>query len=292
MEVYNALCRDILQNGVKEFNERTGKFTLRTFARHLKFDLQKEFPLVTSKKTAWDKAYIELLWYLKGSGDVKFLQDNGIQIWNDWVIPGTTQLGPVYGVQWRHWKKFEIQEATSCKYTGEPGGLMWEGARIEETEIDQIAELIHKVKNRPSDRRMIVSAWNVSDLGNMQLPPCHMTFQVTVIGGKVNLHLLQRSVDVPVGLPWNWVCYAMLTHMIAHVCDLEVGEFAWTGVDCHIYEDQIPQVEKFLQLDVPDHTSVKVVINEAVKNIDDFDLGDVCLTNVVTNPFFRIPVAV
>ena len=294
MQAYNDLCKDILQNGVKEFNERTGKFTLRTFARHLKFDLQKEFPLVTSKKTAWDKAYIELLWYLSGSGDVRFLQEHGIHIWDDWCIPGTTQLGPVYGVQWRDWAKFEIQAAFNCQFVdeGDSRDMIWKGAEVLEQHIDQVKELIWKVKNRPSDRRMIVSAWNVADLENMQLPPCHMTWQVTVINGKVNLHLLQRSVDVPVGLPWNWVCYALLTHMIAHVCNLEVGEFAWTGIDCHIYEDQIPMVEEFLSWPVPDHTSVKVQFNRTITDIDDFAVGDVSLVDVVTNKFIKIPVAV
>jgi thymidylate synthase len=292
MKAYNELVRDVLRNGAFKPNARTGIGTISVFGRQLHFDLQKEFPIPNSKKTNWKAAYIELLWYLKGTGDISFMQENDVNIWDNWVRPGTSELGPVYGVQWRKWKQYQI--------SGEPETIIQHHkdhtqtllkANVKIHEIDQVQNLIDKIKTDPSDRRMIVSAWNPAELNEMQLPPCHMTWQCNVVNGKLNLHLLQRSVDVPIGLPFNLTCYAMLAHMIAHVTNLEVGEFVWTGVDVHIYENQIPMMEKMLEREPMENTA-KLVINRQVNNIDDFKIGDLTVEDYQSHPFMRIPVAV
>lgn len=290
MKAYNNLVEDIIKNGAYKPNTRTGIGTLSVFGRQMHFDLQKEFPLVNSKKTNWQAAYIELLWYLKGTGDISFLKENGINIWDNWVIPGTTQLGPVYGAQWRKWKQYEI--ASSPDYlTHADGSITFFDAKVKIHEIDQVKKLIETIKTNPTDRRMIVTAWNPAELKDMQLPPCHMTWQCNVVNGKLNLHLLQRSVDVPVGLPFNLVCYATLAHMIAHVTNLEVGEFVWTGVDVHIYEDQIPMMQQMLEREELQNTA-KLKFTRDVSDIDDFKVGDVVIEDYVCHPFIKLPVAV
>lgn len=297
MKQYNDLVQDVLENGSFKPNERTGKGTLSVFGRQVRFNLQKELPLVTSKFTNWQNAYYELLWYLKGTGDVTFLNDLGVNIWNDWVKPGTSDLGPVYGKQWRSWERIKVldhgdylnQDIRPGK--NESNAKTYFDAKVVVEEIDQVKQLIWKIKNNPTDRRMIVNAWNVGDLEDMQLPPCHMTWQCNVVNGKLNMHLLQRSVDVPIGLPWNWICYSMLTHMIAHVTNLEVGEFVWTGVDVHIYEDQIEKMKEMLQRPLLENTSV-LKINRKVEDIDDFGISDVTVENYTSHKFLKIPVAV
>lgn len=296
MKQYNDLVLDVLENGSFKPNARTGKGTLSVFGRQVRFDLQKELPLVTSKYTNWQNAYYELLWYLKGTGDISFLKDLGVNIWDDWVIPGTSDLGPVYGKQWRKWERARVLShedwiANSPDRGDKHNGKTFYNAKVTIEEIDQVKQLIDKIKNDPSDRRMIVNAWNVSDLENMQLPPCHMTWQCNVVNGKLNMHLLQRSVDVPIGLPWNWICYSMLTHMIAHVTGLEVGEFVWTGVDVHIYEDQIEKMKEMLHRPLLENTSI-LKINRKVEDIDDFAVGDISVENYNYHKFMKIPVAV
>jgi thymidylate synthase len=214
MKAYNDLVRDVLENGAYKPNKRTGEGTTSVFGRQVRFDLQKEFPLVNSKFTAWKAAWHELLWYLTGTGDIKYLQDNGVKIWNEWVRPGTTQLGRVYGVQWRKWLNYEIVNYKDYLGHDEEAKTFFE-AKVRVTEIDQVAKLIETIKTNPTDRRMIVTAWNPAELNDMQLPPCHMTWQCNVVNGKLNLHLLQRSCDVGLGVPFNWANYAMLAHMIA-----------------------------------------------------------------------------
>lgn len=295
MRQYNELVADILENGSFKPNKRTGIGTKSVFGRQLRFDLSNGYvPVVTSKKTNWKAAYIELLWYLKGSGDISFLHENGIHIWDDWVKPGTTELGPVYGAQWRHWPQFKIEEATDYLHHDGPEGNVSKtffGAKVKYKEIDQVKQLIDTIKTDPTSRRMIVSAWNPSELDQMQLPPCHMTWQCVVMDGKINLHLLQRSVDVPIGLPFNLVSYSLLTHMVAHVTGYEVGDFVWTGVDVHIYENQISDMQEMLTR--PDiNFAPTIKFNRKVDDIFDFQPDDIEITNYFPHQFMKIPVAV
>lgn len=292
MKSYNELVLNVLENGEYKPNTRTGIGTISLFGAQLHFDLQKETPIVNSKKTNWEAAYIELLWYLKGTGDISFLQENGVKIWDSWVRPGTTQLGPVYGVQWRNWKQYEIASHKGyLHHHDEAGGTTFFDAKVKIHEIDQVRKLIDTIKTNPTDRRMIVTAWNPAELHEMQLPPCHMTWQCNVVNGKLNLHLLQRSVDVPVGLPFNLTNYAMLAHMLAHVTDLEVGKLVWTGVDVHIYENQIEKMNEMLERPELENTA-KIKITRKVSDIDDFKVGDVIVEDYQCHPFMKIPVAV
>jgi thymidylate synthase len=292
MKSYNELVLNVLENGEYKPNTRTGIGTISLFGAQLHFDLQKETPIVNSKKTNWEAAYIELLWYLKGTGDISFLQENGVKIWDSWVRPGTTQLGPVYGVQWRNWKQYEIASHKDyLHHHDEAGGTTFFDAKVKIHEIDQVRKLIDTIKTNPTDRRMIVTAWNPAELHEMQLPPCHMTWQCNVVNGKLNLHLLQRSVDVPVGLPFNLTNYAMLAHMLAHVTDLEVGKLVWTGVDVHIYENQIEKMNEMLERPELENTA-KIKITRKVSDIDDFKVGDVIVEDYQCHPFMKIPVAV
>ena len=291
MKSYNELVLNVLENGEYKPNTRTGIGTISLFGAQLHFDLQKETPIVNSKKTNWEAAYIELLWYLKGTGDISFLQENGVKIWDSWVRPGTTQLGPVYGVQWRNWKQYEIASHKGyLHHHDEAGGTTFFDAKVKIHEIDQVRKLIDTIKTNPTDRRMIVTAWNPAELHEMQLPPCHMTWQCNVVNGKLNLHLLQRSVDVPVGLPFNLTNYAMLAHMLAHVTDLEVGKLVWTGVDVHIYENQIEKMNEMLERPELENTA-KIKITRKVSDIDDFKVGDVIVEDYQCHPFMKIPVA-
>lgn len=292
MKSYNELVLNVLENGEYKPNTRTGIGTISLFGAQLHFDLQKETPIVNSKKTNWEAAYIELLWYLKGTGDISFLQENGVKIWDSWVRPGTTQLGPVYGVQWRNWKQYEIASHKDyLHHHDEAGGTTFFDAKVKIHEIDQVRKLIDTIKTNPTDRRMIVTAWNPAELHEMQLPPCHMTWQCNVVNGKLNLHLLQRSVDVPVGLPFNLTNYTMLAHMLAHVTDLEVGKLVWTGVDVHIYENQIEKMNEMLERPELENTA-KIKITRKVSDIDDFKVGDVIVEDYQCHPFMKIPVAV
>ena len=290
MKSYNELVKNVLENGEYKPNTRTGIGTISLFGAQLHYDLQKETPIVNSKKTNWEAAYIELLWYLKGTGDISFLQENGVKIWDSWVRPGTTQLGPVYGVQWRNWQKVKV--VSHKDYLNHPeGGATFFDAKVRVEEIDQVRNLINTIKTNPTDRRMIVTAWNPSDLSEMQLPPCHMTWQCNVVNGKLNLHLLQRSVDVPIGLPFNLTNYAMLAHMLAHVTGLEVGKLVWSGVDVHIYENQIEKMNEMLERPELENTA-KIKITRDVSDIDDFKVGDLIVEDYVCHPFMKIPVAV
>ena len=290
MKAYNDLVRDVLQNGAYKPNTRTGVGTKAVFGRQFRWDLAKEFPLVNSKKTFWKAAYHELLWYLMGTGDISYLQENGVKIWNEWVVPGTTDLKRVYGVQWRKWRQYEIVNSNDYLNHAE-GGTTHFGAKIRVNEIDQVKKLIDTIKTNPTDRRMIVTAWNPAELHDMQLPPCHMTWQCNVVDGRVNLHLLQRSCDVGLGVPFNWANYAMLLHMIAHVTGLEVGEFVWTGVDVHVYENHIEKLTEMLKLPELENTA-KLRFTRQVSDIDDFKFGDIEIDDYNSHPVIQLPVAV
>lgn len=217
---YEELLDDVLKNGTAK-GDRTGTGTLSVFGRQLRYDLAKGFPVVTTKRVHLKSVIGELLWFLSGSSNVRWLQDNGIRIWNEWADEDG-ELGPVYGVQWRSWP--------------DAGG----------GSIDQICDLIETIKTDPDSRRMIVSAWNVGDLPRMALQPCHAFFQVYVADGRLSLQLYQRSADLFLGVPFNITSYALLTHMLAQQTELEVGDFIWTGGDIHIYQNHLDQVKEQL----------------------------------------------
>ena len=243
MRQYLDLLQDILDNGVDKL-DRTGVGTRSVFGRQMRFDLTKGFPLVTTKKVHLKSIIHELLWFIKGETNIKYLQDNGVRIWNEWADENG-DLGPVYGSQWRNWNG--------------------DG-------IDQLADIIERLKTNPNDRRMIVSAWNVSKISEMKLPPCHMMFQFYVANNKLSCMLYQRSCDMFLGVPFNIASYALLTMMIAQVCNLEVGEFVHTLGDTHIYHNHFDQVREQLS-----HTPLKLPtmkINPNVKNINDFKFED------------------
>lgn len=243
MQQYLDLLRDVMQNGVDKM-DRTGVGTRSVFGRQMRFDLNEGFPLMTTKKMHLKSIIYELLWFLKGDTNVKYLQEHGVRIWNEWADENG-DLGPVYGSQWRNWNG--------------------EG-------IDQIAEVIEKLKKTPNDRRLIVSAWNVGKIAQMHLPPCHMMFQFYVANNKLSCMLYQRSCDMFLGVPFNIASYALLTMMIAQVCGYELGEFIHTLGDTHIYHNHFEQVREQL-LRTP-YKLPKMRINPEVKDINDFKYED------------------
>ncbi len=261
MKQYLDLLQDIMDNGVDKL-DRTGVGTRSVFGRQMRFDLSKGFPLVTTKKVHLKSSLHELLWFIKGSTNIKYLQDNGVRIWNEWADENG-DLGPVYGSQWRNWNG--------------------EG-------IDQLAEVIDKLKHNPNDRRMIVSAWNVGKIAEMRLPPCHMMFQFYVAGNKLSCMLYQRSCDMFLGVPFNIASYALLTMMIAQVCGLEPGEFIHTLGDTHIYHNHFEQVREQLSRQPLPLPVMK--LNPAVKNIDDFTYDDFTLEGYESYGKLAAPVAV
>jgi len=270
MEQYQALLKHIKENGVFK-SDRTGTGTTSCFGYQFRFDLQAGFPLVTTKKLHLKSIIYELLWFLKGETNIKYLKDHGVSIWDEWANE-QGELGPVYGKQWRNWLGGDGQT------------------------IDQISDVIRQIKTNPDSRRMIVSAWNVAELPKMALMPCHVLFQFYVApapdGGKPRLscQLYQRSADVFLGVPFNIASYALLTMMIAQVCDLEPGDFIHTFGDVHIYSNHIEQVN--LQLTREPFPLPAMKLNPAVKNIFDFQFDDFTLENYQHHPAIKAPVAV
>lgn len=264
MKQYLELCKHVLENGVKK-EDRTGTGTISTFGYQMRFNLQDGFPLLTTKKLHLRSIIHELLWFLKGDTNVKYLQDNGVRIWNEWADE-EGNLGPVYGQQWRSW-------------TGADGKT-----------VDQISELIEQIKTNPDSRRMIVNAWNVGDLEKMALAPCHCMFQFYVADGKLSCQLYQRSADVFLGVPFNIASYALLTLMIAQVCDLEAGEFIHTFGDAHIYLNHVEQIE--LQLNREPRALPQIKINPEVKDIFGFSFDDFKLENYDSHPHIKGVVSV
>lgn len=246
MKQYLDMLRYVLENGVDKM-DRTGVGTRSVFGQQMRFDLSKGFPLMTTKKMHLKSIIHELLWFIKGDTNVKYLQDNGVRIWNEWADENG-DLGPIYGSQWRNWNG--------------------EG-------IDQLAQVVDKLKNNPNDRRMIVSAWNVSKIPEMHLPPCHMMFQFYVANGKLSCMLYQRSCDMFLGVPFNIASYALLTMMLAQVCDLEPGEFVHTLGDTHIYHNHFEQVKEQLRREPLPLPTMK--LNPQVKDINDFKYEDFTL---------------
>lgn len=264
MEQYLQLCKDLLENGVKK-EDRTGTGTISTFGYQMRFDLKKGFPLVTTKKLHLKSIIHELLWFLNGDTNVKYLQDNGVRIWNEWADENG-ELGPVYGHQWRSW-------------TGADG-----------TTVDQISDLIHQLKNNPDSRRLIVNSWNVTEIPKMALPPCHCMFQFYVAEGKLSCQLYQRSADVFLGVPFNIASYALLTLMVAQVCDLEPGEFIHTFGDTHIYLNHLDQVK--LQLSREPRPLPTMKLNPEVKDIFSFKFEDFILEGYDPHPHIKGVVSV
>ncbi|QPO10674.1 thymidylate synthase [Thalassospira sp. A40-3] len=264
MQQYLDLMRLVRDTGTRK-EDRTGTGTVSIFGHQMRFDLSKGFPLVTTKKLHLKSIIHELLWFLDGDTNVKYLQDNGVRIWNEWADENG-DLGPVYGGQWR----------------------LWQGANGET--IDQITGLIDQIKNNPDSRRLIVSAWNVADVPNMALPPCHCLFQFYVADGKLSCQLYQRSADIFLGVPFNIASYALLTMMIAQVCDLDVGDFVHTLGDAHLYTNHLDQVEEQLSRDTRPLPTMK--INPAVKSIFDFKYDDFELTGYDPHPHIAGKVAV
>lgn len=264
MKQYLELCKHVLENGVKK-QDRTGTGTISTFGYQMRFDLQEGFPLVTTKKLHLKSIIHELLWFLQGDTNIKYLQDNGVRIWNEWADE-EGNLGPVYGHQWRSW-------TTS---TGET--------------VDQISDLVNQIKTNPESRRLIVNAWNVGDIDKMALPPCHCLFQFHVADGKLSCQLYQRSADVFLGVPFNIASYALLTLMVAQVCDLEPGEFIHTFGDAHIYLNHVEQVE--LQLTRQPHPLPTLKINPEKKDLFGFTYDDFELVNYEAHPHIKGVVSV
>lgn len=264
MQQYLSLLQHILDNGTHK-TDRTGTGTQSCFGYQMRFDLQKGFPLVTTKKVHLKSIIYELLWFLRGETNTAYLKEHGVKIWDEWADENG-DLGPVYGKQWRSWE-------------GKDGKV-----------IDQVTDLISQIKKNPDSRRLIISAWNVADLPEMALMPCHNMFQFYVADGKLSCQLYQRSADVFLGVPFNIASYALLTMMIAQVCDLQPGEFVHTFGDVHIYSNHMEQVN--LQLSREPYPLPTMKLNPAVKNIFDFKFEDFTLENYQSHPAIKAPVAV
>ena len=264
MKQYHDLLQHLLDNGVKK-EDRTGTGTYSVFGHQMRFNLAEGFPLMTTKKLHTRSIFIELLWFLKGDTKISYLKENGVSIWDEWADENGN-LGPVYGYQWRSWPN--------------PDG----------SSTDQIVNLVNALKNNPNSRRHIVSAWNPSFIEDMALPPCHCLFQFYVAEGKLSCQLYQRSCDTFLGVPFNIASYALLVHMIAQVCDLEVGDFVWTGGDVHLYSNHVDQAK--LQLTREHRTLPTLKLNPNVKDLFAFTMDDISIENYDPHPHIKAAVAI
>jgi len=262
---YEDLMRHVLEHGVTK-GDRTGTGTRSIFGHQMRYDLQRGFPLVTTKKVHLKSIIYELLWFLRGDGNARWLQQHGVSIWDEWADPQTGDLGPIYGVQWRSWPAPD-------------GG-----------HVDQIAQVVETLKTNPDSRRIIVSAWNVAELSRMALMPCHALFQFYVADGRLSCQLYQRSADIFLGVPFNIASYALLTHMLAQQCDLQVGDFVWTGGDCHIYSNHFTQVQE--QLSRTPYPPPQLKIKRRPPSIFDYRYEDFEVVGYQHHPAIKAPVAV
>ena len=264
MRQYHDLMKEVLAKGTPK-SDRTGTGTLSVFGHQMRFNLADGFPIVTTKKLHLKSIIYELLWFLKGSTDNNWLKERGVSIWNEWAAPDG-DLGPIYGYQWRSWPA--------------PNGQ----------HIDQISEVLETIKKNPDSRRIIVSAWNVADIPKMALAPCHAFFQFYVADGKLSCQLYQRSADIFLGVPFNIASYALLTHMVAQQCNLEAGDFIWTGGDCHLYSNHLEQVE--LQLSRDFFPLPKLNILRKPDSLFDYEFEDFEIVGYESHPHIKAPVAV
>jgi len=264
-EQYETFMRHVYEHGVAKA-DRTGTGTRSVFGHQMRFDLAAGFPLVTTKKVHLKSIIYELLWFLRGDGNARWLQERGVTIWDEWANPDTGDLGPVYGVQWRSWPTPD-------------GG-----------HIDQIAQVVDQLKTNPDSRRIIVSSWNVAELPKMALMPCHALFQFYVAEGRLSCQLYQRSADIFLGVPFNIASYALLTHMLAQQCDLQVGDFIWTGGDCHIYSNHFEQVRE--QLARAPRPYPRLAIKRRPASIFDYEYEDFEVLGYDPHPAIKAPVAV
>ena len=260
---YEDLLRDVLGGGTRK-GDRTGTGTRSVFGRQIRYDLAQGFPLVTTKKVHLKSVVYELLWFLRGDSNVRWLQERGVKIWDDWADE-TGELGPVYGVQWRSWPTPD-------------GG-----------HVDQIAKVIEQIRTNPDSRRHVVTAWNPAEVDDMALPPCHALFQFYVADGKLSCQLYQRSADLFLGVPFNIASYALLTQMVAAQTGLALGEFVWTGGDCHIYDNHVEQVETQLARDPYPYPSLRLAPRES---IFDYEFEDIEVLGYVSHPTIKAPIAV
>ena len=264
MRQYLDFMRHVYEHGTTK-TDRTGTGTRSVFGYQMRFDLQEGFPLVTTKKLHLKSIIHELIWFLAGSTNIAYLKENGVSIWDEWADPNGN-LGPIYGYQWRSWPTPD-------------GG-----------HVDQIAQLISQIQSNPDSRRLIVSAWNVGDIPQMKLPPCHAFFQFYVADGKLSCQLYQRSADIFLGVPFNIASYALLTHMVAEETGLDVGDFVWTGGDCHLYSNHMDQVREQLSRDplpLP-----KLVLKRKPASIFDYHFDDIEIVGYQSHPAIKAPVAV
>jgi thymidylate synthase len=264
MRQYHDLMKEVLAKGVQK-SDRTGTGTISVFGHQMRFNLAEGFPMVTTKKLHLKSIIYELLWFLKGSTNNNWLKERGVSIWNEWAAPDG-ELGPIYGYQWRSWPA--------------PNGK----------HIDQISEVVETIKKNPDSRRIIVSAWNVADIPRMALAPCHAFFQFYVADGKLSCQLYQRSADIFLGVPFNIASYALLTHMMAQQCNLEAGDFIWTGGDCHLYSNHLEQVD--LQLSRDFFPLPKLNILRKPESIFDYEFEDFEILGYESHPHIKAPVAI
>ena len=264
MHQYHNLMKEVLAKGAQK-SDRTGTGTISVFGHQMRFNLADGFPMVTTKKLHLKSIIYELLWFLKGSTNNNWLKERGVSIWNEWAAPDG-ELGPIYGYQWRSWPA--------------PDGK----------HIDQISEVVETIKKNPDSRRIIVSAWNVADIPRMALAPCHAFFQFYVADGKLSCQLYQRSADIFLGVPFNIASYALLTHMMAQQCHLEVGDFIWTGGDCHLYSNHLEQVD--LQLSRDFFPLPKLNILRKPDSIFDYEFEDFEILGYESHPHIKAPVAI
>ena len=279
-QAYLDLLQHVMTNGTEK-GDRTGTGTLSHFGAQLRFDLADGFPLLTTKKVHFKSIVYELFWFLSGSTHVDYLQQNNVRIWNEWATADQTarfnrpagDLGPIYGHQWRNY-----------------GATKREDGSYDNDGVDQITEVIEQIKTNPNSRRLIVSGWNPKEADQVALPPCHTLFQFFVADNKLSCQLYQRSADLFLGVPFNIASYALLTHMVAQVCDLEVGEFVWTGGDCHIYQNHREQVE--LQLTRSLYELPTLTLNPDIKDIFAFTFDDISVEGYESHPAIKAKVAV
>ena len=264
MKQYLDLMRHVRDNGTAK-GDRTGTGTLSVFGHQMRFDLRQGFPLVTTKKLHLRSIIHELLWFLSGDSNIRYLKENGVSIWDDWADENG-DLGPVYGVQWRRWPT--------------PDGRT----------VDQIAQIMQQLRETPDSRRIMLSAWNVAEIDNMALPPCHCLFQFYVADGRLSCQLYQRSCDIFLGVPFNIASYALLTHMVAQQCDLDVGDFIWTGGDCHIYSNHHEQVRTQLERERFPYPLLN--IKRRPDSIFDYAFEDFEIVDYRHHPAIKAPVAV